>query len=92
MSKNSKISIEIKSEELKAYNEFSKDKGKELPEKLKATFRSLYEENVPEPVRRFVALTDEPEEEKKIRSKKIEKKDQSKGSIIKAPVLKEQSM
>lgn len=91
MAKISKIVLQLNSDQLKAYKEFSEDKGKSLDKKLTETFRSLYEENVPEPVRRFVALDNESTEVARTpkRSQRVSKEAVQE---TKAPVIKSQSM
>lgn len=90
MAKISKIVLQVNSDQLKAYREFAEDKGKSLDKKLSETFRSLYEENVPEPVRRFVALDDEPIEARP--SKRNQKIAKETNQSAKVPVIKGQSM
>ena len=70
MAKTSKITIEISEDKLRAYNEFSDDKGKGLDKKMSETFRTLYEEAVPADVRRYISLTDHPEKSKSMKPKR----------------------
>jgi len=70
MSKTSKITIEVSEDQLRAYNEFSADKGKSLDKKFSETFRSLYEESVPQDVRRFISLTEQPEKGQSMKPKR----------------------